>query len=73
MLDDELLKQGKAFGKDYFDELLQRIREIRASEKRFYQKIKDLFKLSNDYITTTTETEQFFFGARVVIRTSDYE
>ncbi len=73
VLDDERLKQGKAFGKDYFDELLQRIREIRASEKRFYQKIKDLFKLSNDYITTTTETEQFFFGARVVIRTSDYE
>jgi hypothetical protein len=61
VLDDERLKQGKAFGKDYFDELLQRIREIRASEKRFYQKIKDLFKLSNDYITTTTETEQFFF------------
>jgi hypothetical protein len=60
VLDDERLKQGKAFGKDYFDELLQRIREIRASEKRFYQKIKDLFKLSNDYATTTTETEQFF-------------
>ncbi len=60
VLDDERLKQGKAFGKDYFDELLQRIREIRASEKRFYQKIKDLFKLSNDYSTTTKETEQFF-------------
>lgn len=60
VLDDERLKQGKAFGKDYFDELLQRIREIRASEKRFYQKIKDLFKLSNDYVTTTKETEQFF-------------
>ena len=60
VLDDERVKQGKAFGKDYFDELLQRIREIRASEKRFYQKIKDLFKLSNDYSTTTKETEQFF-------------
>ncbi|MEI7597341.1 MAG: RhuM family protein [Bacteroidota bacterium] len=60
VLDDERLKQGKTFGKDYFDELLQRIREIRASEKRFYQKIKDLFKLSDDYATTTTETEQFF-------------
>lgn len=39
VLDDERLKQGKHFGKDYFDELLERIREIRASERRFYQKI----------------------------------
>jgi hypothetical protein len=39
VLDDERLKQGKRFGKDYFDELLERIREIRASERRFYQKI----------------------------------
>jgi hypothetical protein len=60
VLDDERLKQGKSFGKDYFDELLHRIREIRASEKRFYQKIKDLFRLSNDYNTKTKETEQFF-------------
>lgn len=41
VLDDERLKQGKRFGKDYFDELLERIREIRASERRFYQKITD--------------------------------
>jgi hypothetical protein len=60
VLDDERLKQGKTFGKDYFDELLQRIREIRASEKRFYQKIKDLFALSNDYQTTLKETNTFF-------------
>ncbi len=60
VLDDERLKQGKTFGKDYFDELLHRIREIRASEKRFYQKIKDLFALSNDYQTTLKETNTFF-------------
>jgi len=60
VLDDERLKQGKQFGKDYFDELLARIRDIRASEKRFYQKIKDLFALSNDYQTTQLQTEKFF-------------
>lgn len=50
VLDDERLKQGKtAFGKDYFDELLERIREIRASERRFYQKITDIYALSVDY------------------------
>jgi hypothetical protein len=44
VLDDERLKQGKqVFCKDYFDELLERIREIRASERRFYQKITDLY------------------------------
>lgn len=60
VLDDERLKQGKQFGKDYFDELLARIRDIRASEKRFYQKIKDLFMLSNDYDKTDKKTELFF-------------
>jgi hypothetical protein len=45
VLDDERLKQGKSFGKDYFDELLERIREIRASERRFYQKITYLLFL----------------------------
>ena len=44
VLDDERLKQGKRFGKDYFDELLERIREIRASERRFYQKITDIYR-----------------------------
>jgi len=43
VLDDERLKQGKRFGKDYFDELLERIREIRASERRFYQNITDIY------------------------------
>lgn len=60
VLDDERLKQGKEFGKDYFDELLARIRDIRASEKRFYQKIRDLFTLSDDYDKTDKKTEQFF-------------
>ncbi len=50
VLDDERLKQGKKFGKDYFDELLERIREIRASERRFYQKITDIYaQCSIDY------------------------
>jgi hypothetical protein len=60
VLDDERLKQGKSFGKDYFDELLARIRDIRASEKRFYQKIRDLFMLSEDYDKTDKKTELFF-------------
>ena len=50
VLDDERLKQGKKFDKDYFDELLERIREIRASERRFYQKITDIYaQCSVDY------------------------
>ena len=44
VLDDERLKQGARFGKDYFDELLERIREIRASERRFYLKITDIYE-----------------------------
>lgn len=60
-LDDERLKQGKRlFGKDYFDELLERIREIRASERRFYQKITDLYALSSDYSKDLPETKEFF-------------
>lgn len=59
-MDDERLKQGRQFGKDYFDELLARIRDIRASEKRFYQKIRDLFSLSGDYDKTDKKTELFF-------------
>ena len=47
LMDDERLKNPGAW--DYFDELLERIREIRASEKRFYQKVRDLFALSSDY------------------------
>jgi hypothetical protein len=60
VLDDNRLKQGKSFGKDHFDELLSRIRDIRASEKRFYQKIRDLFMLSDDYDKTDKQTELFF-------------
>ncbi len=61
VLDDERLKQGKtAFGKDYFDALLERIREIRASERRFYQKIADIYALSVDYDTNAPRTREFF-------------
>lgn len=50
VMDDERLKQGKQFGRDYFEELLERIREIRASERRFYQKITDIYaQCSIDY------------------------
>jgi len=61
VLDDERLKQGKqVFGKDYFDELLERIREIRASERRFYQKITDIYTLSADYDKNAPITKEFF-------------
>jgi hypothetical protein len=60
VLDDERLKQGKHFGKDYFDELLERIREIRASERRFYQKITDIYALSADYDKNAPVTHEFF-------------
>jgi hypothetical protein len=60
VMDDERLKQGKNFGKDYFDELLERIREIRASERRFYQKITDIYALSIDYDKDSNITKDFF-------------
>ena len=61
VLDDERLKQGnQVFGKDYFDELLERIREIRASERRFYQKITDIYALSADYDKNAPVTKDFF-------------
>lgn len=60
VLDDERLKQGKYFGKDYFDELLERIQEIRASERRFYQKITDIYSLSIDYDKYDLLTKDFF-------------
>ncbi len=60
VLDDERLKQGKHFGRDYFDELLERIREIRASERRFYQKITDIYGLSIDYDKNAPITQEFF-------------
>ena len=58
VMDDERLKNPGAW--DYFDELLARIREIRASEKRFYQKVRDLFTLSSDYRISEQETQLFF-------------
>ena len=61
VLDDERLKRGKqVFGKDYFDELMERIREIRASERRFYQKITDIYALSVDYSADAPLTKEFF-------------
>jgi hypothetical protein len=61
-LDDERLKQGSTlFGKDYFDELLERIREIRASERRFYQKITDIYaQCSIDYDPKSDITQVFY-------------
>jgi len=60
VLDDERLKQNRNFGKDYFDELLERIREIRASERRFYQKITDIYTTSIDYDKGEIVTKDFF-------------
>ena len=61
VLDDERLKQGnQVFGRDYFEELLERIREIRASERRFYQKITDIYALAADYDKNAPVTKDFF-------------
>jgi hypothetical protein len=60
VVNDEMLKNGKAFGKDYFEELLERIREIRSSERRFYQKITDIYSLSANYEKDSSETKAFF-------------
>jgi len=61
VLDDERLKQGQRFGKDYFDELLERIREIRASERRFYEKFTDIYaQCSIDYISNSEITILFY-------------
>ncbi|WP_457565090.1 RhuM family protein [Caminibacter sp.] len=61
VLDDERLKQGKYFEKDYFDELLERIRSIRASERRIYQKITDIFaECSIDYDPKSEITKNFY-------------
>jgi hypothetical protein len=58
VMDDERLKNPGKW--DYFDELLARIRDIRASDKRFYQKVRDLFTLSSDYQASEQDTHQFF-------------
>ncbi|MCK5475733.1 MAG: virulence RhuM family protein [Candidatus Pacebacteria bacterium] len=60
VMDDERLKQIKHFGKDYFDQLLERIREIRLSERRLYQKITDIYALSADYDSQAEITKHFF-------------
>jgi hypothetical protein len=61
VLNDDMLKNGRPFGKDYFDELLERIREIRASERRFYQKITDIYaQCSYDYDSNAEITKEFF-------------
>ena len=59
VMDDERLKNPDG-RPDYFDEMLERIRDIRASEKRFYQKVRDLFGLSSDYDKTDKATQVFF-------------
>lgn len=59
LMDDERLKNPDG-RPDYFDELLERIRDIRASEKRFYQKVRELFALSTDYDVTDKATQMFF-------------
>ena len=63
VMDDERLKNPDG-RPDYFDEMLERIRDIRASEKRFYQKIRDLFALSSDYDKTEQATQVFFATAQ---------
>lgn len=59
-IDDERLKQIQHFGIDYFDEMLERIREIRMSERRLYQKITDIYALSADYDSQAEITQHFF-------------
>ena len=60
VMDDERLKQVQHFGQDYFDEMLERIREIRLSERRFYQKITDIYALSADYDKDAESTRNFY-------------
>jgi len=60
VLDDQRLKDQRTIGADYFDELLERIRDIRASEKRFYHKIRDIYTLAIDYDPRAETTLEFF-------------
>jgi hypothetical protein len=60
VMDDKRLKEGKGIGADYFDELLERIRDIRASEKRFYRKITDIYSLAVDYDPDVDISREFF-------------
>src|SRR5690554_6606538 len=72
VMDDERLKQGKNFGQDYFDELLERIREIRSSERRFYQKITDLYALSTDYDKKKCADPGFFCNGSEQVALGNY-
>ena len=60
VLNDERLKSPKQFGDDYFDELLERIKDIRASEQRFYEKVKAIYATSIDYDKDDKQTKLFF-------------
>lgn len=60
VMNDERLKNPQKFGRDYFDELLDRIRDIRASEQRFYKKVQDIYALSVDYNPSLQATKDFF-------------
>ena len=62
VLNDDMLKNGTPFGKDYFDELLVRIRDIRASERRFYQKITDIFQQCSFDYDKNSETARTFYA-----------
>lgn len=65
VINDDMMKNGKPFGKDYFEELLDRIREIRASERRAYQKITDIFEqCSYDFNKDSNETHTFYAFAQ---------
>ena len=59
-MNDERLKNPQKFGQDYFDELLDRIRDTRASEQRFYKKVQDIYALSVDYNPSLQATKEFF-------------
>lgn len=64
VMDDERLKEGRNLGADYYDELLERIRDIRASEKRFYRKIQDIYALAVDYEPNSEQAQRFFKTAQ---------
>jgi len=66
-MDDERLKNGRYFGKDYFQELLERVRSIRASQRRIYQQITDIFaECSIDYDPKLETTKQFYAHGRIL-------
>lgn len=60
VIDKKRMEQGEVFGEDYFEQLLQEIREIRLSERRFYQKVTDIYATATDYNQDSPQTKQFF-------------